>query len=70
MGKGERTLTNADRCDVGGCRAQAWVHAAFTRGDLLFCRRHYLDQREQINSQAVVVLDETAFINDRSESSA
>lgn len=64
------TLTNADRCDLGGCNAQAWVQATFTRGDLLFCRKHYLESKAVIDGQALAVLDETHLINARSESSA
>lgn len=64
------TLTNADRCDLGGCNAQAWVQATFRRGDLLFCRKHYLDMKKWIDISALAVLDETHLINARSESSA
>lgn len=64
------TLSRADRCDTGGCPAQAWVLATFTRGDLLFCRRHWLRWRDEIERQALAVVDETDQINSRSESSA
>ena len=64
------TLTNADRCDTGGCTSQAWVLATFTRGELFFCRHHYLKNQAGIDASALAVLDETHLINARSESSA
>lgn len=63
-------LTRADRCDVGECPAQALVLATFARGELLFCRRHYLAAQDEIDRSALHVLDETDKINARSESSA
>jgi hypothetical protein len=65
-----RELSSVDRCDTGACNAQAWVRATFSTGDLLFCRRHYLQFQVDVDRQAMVVLDESEHINARSESSA
>ena len=37
----EPKLTKADRCDVGGCPAQAYVMVEFKGGDLIFCSHHW-----------------------------
>lgn len=37
----EWTLSAVDRCDSGGCSAQAYVQAIGVSGDLLFCAHHY-----------------------------
>lgn len=37
----EYTLTAIDRCDHGGCSAQAFVKAVGVSGELLFCSHHY-----------------------------
>ena len=37
----ETGLTASDRCDTGGCGAQAFVRAIGVSGDLLFCAHHY-----------------------------
>lgn len=64
------TLSKSDRCDAAGCQAQAWVLAAFSSGDLFFCRHHYQQYRVKVDRAAVAVIDESHLINSRSESSA
>lgn len=37
----EKILSNLDRCDAGGCGAQAYVKAIGMSGELTFCGHHY-----------------------------
>lgn len=37
----EFVLTAKDRCDYGGCSAQAYVLAVGVTGELMFCAHHY-----------------------------
>lgn len=34
-------LTTNDRCDTGGCEAQAYVKITGVTGELFFCGHHY-----------------------------
>mgnify|MGYP000715680108 CR=1 FL=1 len=36
-----RDLTKLDRCDAGGCDAQAFVLVSGVSGELTFCGHHY-----------------------------
>ena len=56
-------LTAHDRCDVGGCGAQAYVKALMTATTfLLFCGHHWAENRWFIKGQFDVI-DETHLIN-------
>lgn len=66
----KRVLTRADRCDAGGCPAQAWVIAKFTTGELHFCGHHFDKYEIGLIKYAYDVVDEREFINAKSESSA
>lgn len=70
MADENRILKITDRCDVGGCSAQSFVMSVFTTGELHFCRHHYLSMRDALHASAVGIVDETEFINVKSESSA
>ena len=37
----EWVLTANDRCDAGGCGAQAYIKSTGVSGELLFCVHHY-----------------------------
>ena len=63
-------LTKLDRCDVGGCPAQAFVLVKFDTGDLYFCGHHYTKFEASLFENALDILDERDTINSKSESSA
>lgn len=46
-----------ERCCRRRCPARAYVFAQFATGELEFCAHHGTELWEQINAQAVVVLD-------------
>ena len=57
--KEEYKLTAMDRCDAGGCGAQAYVNVKGVTGELMFCSHHYnkLDQ-EKLTAFAFEIIDE------------
>ena len=55
------TLTAADRCDR--CGAQARVRVVLASGDLLFCGHHAKSYEENLRTQALEWVDETAALN-------
>jgi hypothetical protein len=63
-------LTKQDRCDTGGCPAQAWVVVKFLSGELLFCSHHFDKFEAALIKDAYEVIDERHRINAKSESSA
>ena len=63
-------LTRKDRCDAGGCPAQAWVLVKFLTGELLFCSHHFDKFEAALIKDAYEVIDERHRINAKSESSA
>lgn len=63
-------LTKQDRCDTGGCPAQAWVLVKFLTGELLFCSHHFDKFEAALIKDAYEVIDERHRINAKSESSA
>ena len=63
-------LTKMDRCDTGGCPAQAWVLVKFLTGELLFCSHHFDKFEAALIKDAYEVVDERHRINAKSESSA
>lgn len=63
-------LTKLDRCDTGGCPAQAWVVVKFLTGELLFCSHHFDKFEAALIKDAYEVIDERHRINAKSESSA
>lgn len=63
-------LTKLDRCDTGGCPAQAWVLVKFLTGELLFCSHHFDRFEAALIKDAYEVIDERNRINAKSESSA
>jgi len=63
-------LTKHDRCDVGGCPAQAWVMVKFLSGELFFCSHHFDRHEAAMIKDAYEVVDERHRINEKSESSA
>lgn len=63
-------LTKLDRCDTGGCPAQAWVLVKFLTGELLFCSHHFDKFEAALIKDAYEVIDERHRINAKSESSA
>lgn len=52
-----RQFNAADRCDVGGCGAQAYGAASFTSGELLFCGHHLQIALPELEKQAYAVID-------------
>lgn len=58
--KPKRVLSNFDRCDQ--CGHQAFFHATFEFGDLLFCRHHYYRNEEFIYDNALDLIDESEFV--------
>lgn len=63
-------LTKMDRCDTGGCPAQAWVVVKFLTGELLFCSHHFDKFEAALLKDSYEVIDERHRINAKSESSA
>lgn len=61
-------LNKLDRCDTGGCPAQAWVLVKFLTGELLFCSHHFDKFEAALIKDAYEVVDERNRINARSES--
>ncbi len=55
--KPARTFNTSDRCDVGGCGAQAYGAASFTGGELLFCGHHLGRHLNELEKQAYAVID-------------
>ena len=51
-----------DRCDAGGCGAQAYAAASFTGGQLLFCGHHFKRYQTELEKQAYAVIDNTDAI--------
>lgn len=66
----EYVLNKQDRCDTGGCPAQAWVLVKFLTGELLFCSHHFDKFEAALIKDAYEVVDERHRINAKSESSA
>lgn len=66
----EYALNKQDRCDAGGCPAQAWVLVKFLTGELLFCSHHFDKFEAALIKDAYEVVDERHRINAKSESSA
>jgi hypothetical protein len=66
----EYFLNKQDRCDTGGCPAQAWVLVKFLTGELLFCSHHFDRFEAALIKDAYEVVDERHRINAKSESSA
>lgn len=66
----QNVLTKQDRCDTGGCPAQAWVLVKFLSGELLFCSHHFDKFEAALIKDAYEVIDERHRINAKSESSA
>lgn len=66
----EYVLNKQDRCDAGGCPAQAWVLVKFLTGELLFCSHHFDKFEAALIKDAYEVIDERHQINAKSESSA
>lgn len=58
--KPKRVLSNFDCCDQ--CGHQAFFHATFEFGDLLFCRHHYYRNEAFIYDNALDLVDESEFI--------
>lgn len=56
----KRVLSKRDRCDQ--CGYQAFFHATFEFGDLLFCRHHYFRNEAFIYENALDLIDESEFI--------
>jgi hypothetical protein len=59
-------LTHLDRCEVKGCRAQAYFRGLFEplsdtqkRSALDFCRHHFLEQEAAVRAVAYHVIDES-----------
>ena len=65
-----QVLSKADRCDAGGCPAQAWVLVKFLTGELVFCGHHFDKYEAALYKDAYDIVDERHRINDKSESSA
>lgn len=63
----ERVLTAKDRCDR--CNAQAWVLVKGIVGELYFCSHHFTKHEEALYDWEYDIVDETEFINKKSESS-
>lgn len=63
-------LTKSDRCDTGGCQAQAFYRATLLTGALDFCRHHYLKNEEVLAPYLVSLIDQAHEINHKVESSA
>jgi hypothetical protein len=63
-------LSKSDRCDTGGCPAEAWVLVKFLTGELLFCSHHFDRFEASLIKDAYEVVDERHRINAKSESSA
>jgi hypothetical protein len=66
----EYFLNKQDRCDTGGCPAQAWVLVKFLTGELLFCSHHFDTFEAALIKDSYEVVDERHRINAKSESSA
>lgn len=56
----KRVLSKRNRCDQ--CGYQAFYHATFEFGDLLFCRHHYYRNEEFIYENAIDLVDESEYI--------
>lgn len=63
-------LNKLDRCDTGGCPAQAWVLVKFLTGELLFCSHHFDKYEAALLKDSYEIIDERDRINAKSESSA
>lgn len=52
-----RQFNTSDRCDVGGCGAQAYGAASFLNGELLFCGHHLGRHMGELEKQAAAIVD-------------
>ncbi|MGW8431467.1 DUF7455 domain-containing protein [Curtobacterium citreum] len=52
-----RQFNTSDRCDVGGCGAQAYGAASFAGGELLFCGHHTTKFLPELEKQAYAIVD-------------
>ncbi len=51
-------MDTIERCDRGGCGAQALVRAQFAAGPLFFCGHHWREVAYAAGQAALYVLDE------------
>jgi hypothetical protein len=62
-------LRPADRCDCGGCSAQAFYAVLFTADNtepLLFCRHHYLEHESAITAKnPLAIRDDSHTLNEK-----
>lgn len=57
-----------DRCD--SCGAEAFVQVELHEGLLLFCGHHYNKHKDALERVALVIIDETEYINKAPSASA
>ena len=63
-------LKVADRCDHGGCQAQAFVRANLITGEILFCGHHFAKAEPVLVTQAMSIDDFRHLINERASASS
>ena len=54
----EPKLKKAERCDVGGCPAQAYLMVEFKGGALIFCSHHFNKYEASLFESAEDIHDE------------
>jgi len=60
------TLRVADRCDVGGCGAQAYIRATLLNGlDLLWCAHHGAQHKATMADRVESWQDETFRLTEK-----
>jgi len=59
-----RTMSHADRCDTGGCGAEAWVRTEsnYSTLQLLWCAHHYNEVEQHFNPATHVITDERPIL--------
>ena len=58
----EAVLTALDRCD--SCGSQAYFMVIFERGDLIFCRHHFMKNEDALREHAYHIIDQSGMLEE------
>lgn len=61
----ELAITAKDRCDK--CGAQAYFMPILDSGDLLFCRHHFMENKEILEEISYHIVDQSGVLENRQE---
>jgi hypothetical protein len=58
----EAILTALDRCD--SCGSQAYFMVIFERGDLVFCRHHFMENEVALRVHSYHIIDQSDMLKE------